>query len=163
MTSQADERTVERLVKEADRVRTNYHRLVLLVAPVGTGKTNVLQDAAEHLDGRFVNLNLELSRQLLELTVEQRALRLAQILDDVLGGDDTMVFLSRTEILFDPAFQQDPLRLLRHLSRVRTVVAAWSGSVQGSFLTYAEPGHREYRRLSHEGLTLVEMPGTAAQ
>ena len=163
MTSQADERTVERLVREANSVWTNYHRLVLLVAPVGSGKTIVLRKTAEHLDGRFVNLNLELSRRLLEFTAEQRALRLAQILDEVLGADDTTVYLSRTEILFDPAFQQDPLRLLRHLSRVRTVVAAWSGAVQGSFLTYAEPGHREYRRLPHEGLALVEMSGTAAQ
>ena len=163
MTSQADERTVERLVKEADRAGTNYHRLVLLVAPVGSGKTNVLRKVTEHLDGRCVNLNLELSRRLLELTTEQRALRLAQILDEVLGGDDTTVFLCRTEILFDPAFQQDPLRLLRHLSRVRTVVAAWSGAIQRSFLTYAEPGHREYRRFPHEGLALVEMTGTAPQ
>ena len=131
MTSQADERTVERLVREANSVWTNYHRLVLLVAPVGSGKTIVLRKTAEHLvslDGRFVNLNLELSRRLLEFTAEQRALRLAQILDEVLGGDDTTVVLSRTEILFDPAFQQDPLRLLRHLSRVRTLVAAWSGA-----------------------------------
>ena len=163
MTSQADERTVERLVREANSVWTNYHRLVLLVAPVGSGKTIVLRKTAEHLDGRFVNLNLELSRRLLEFTAEQRALRLAQILDEVLGGDDTTVVLSRTEILFDPAFQQDPLRLLRHLSRVRTLVAAWSGQIQGSFLTYAEPGHREYRRLPHESLALVEMPDTAAQ
>ena len=50
------------------------------------------------------------------------------------------------EILFDPALQQDPLRCLQGISRNRTIVASWSGSARDRTLTYAEPGHREYRR-----------------
>ena len=78
-----------------------------------------------------------------------------------LGSDETAVFLCRTEMLFDPAFQQDPLRLLRQLSRVRTVVAAWSGAVDGAFLTYAEPWHREHQRYPKDGIALVEMAANA--
>lgn len=60
-------------------------------------------------------------------------------------------------MIFDPAFQQDPLRLLRQLSRTRTVVAAWSGTVEGAFLTYAEAGHAEYRRHETEGVSTVKL------
>lgn len=113
--------------------------------------------AAERCDGRLINVNLELSRRLLDLTSQQRALRLARILDEVLGPDQSPAFLHRVEMIFDPAFQQDPLRLLRQLSRTRTVVAAWSGTVEGAFLTYSEAGHAEYRRHETEGVSVVEL------
>ena len=152
-----DGRIVERLLNEIRRARTGYHRLVLLVGPAGTGKGAVLRLAAERSDGHLINVNLELSRQLLDLTTDQRALHFARILEEILGPDDTTVFLRRTEILFDPAFQQDTLRLLRQLSRTRTVVSAWSGTVDGAFLNYAEPGHVEHQRHETEGVSLVEM------
>lgn len=158
MTSQADERVVERLVKEIRRARTSYHRLVLLVGPMDSGKAAAMRLAAERVGGRLMNMNLQLSRRLLDLTTRQRALRLAQVVDDIVGNDASPVFLHRIEMIFDPAFQQDPLRLLRQLSRTRTVVAAWSGMVEGAFLTYAEVGHPEYQRQPVEDLVLVEMP-----
>lgn len=159
MTSQdVDSVFVERLVRTIRAVEASYHRLVLLVAPVGSAKTATLRHASEHLGGHVVNVNLELSRHLLDLSAEQRKLRCARVLDDVLGPDDTTAFLCRTELLFDPAFQHDPLRLMQQLSRRRTVVAAWSGAVDGAFLTYAEPGHPEYRRCPVDGLVWVEAP-----
>ena len=38
------------------------------------------------------------------------------------------MLLDHLEILFDPALEQDPLRLLQGVSRDRTVVAAWPGT-----------------------------------
>ena len=158
----SDHPIVERLLTEVHRVRTAYHRLVLVVGPAGAGKGAVLRLAAEQTHGRLINVNLELSRQLLDLTTEQRALRFARVLHEVLGPDRSPAFLHRIEMIFDPAFQQDPLRLLRQLSRTRTVVAAWSGTVEGAFLTYAEAGHPEYQRHGTEGLSVVEMPAASA-
>lgn len=157
MTSQADELAVERLVGEIRRVRSSYHPLVLLVGAAGSGRAAVIRLAAERVAGRIINLNLELSRRLLDVPAEQRPLRFAQILDEFLGPDASPVFLLRIEMIFDPAFQQDPVRLLRHLSRTRTLVATWSGRVKGAFLTYAEAGHPEYRRYPVDGLSLIEM------
>ena len=153
----ADEGIVQQLVGEIRTAERSYHRLVLLVGPVGLGKTATLRRVAEQVGGRLVNLNLELSHRMLDLTAEQRVLRFGRVLDDVLGRDASTICLVRTELLFDPAFRQDPLRQLQQLSRARTVVAAWSGAVEGSFLTYAEPAHPEYRRLPLGDLKLVEL------
>lgn len=157
MTSQTNEFAVDRLVDEIRRVRSSYHPLVLLVGPAGSGRASVLRLAAEQVEGRVMNLNLELSRGLLDVPAEQRPLRFAQVLDEILSPDVAPALLDRIEMVFDPAFQQDPVRLLRHLSRTRTVVAAWSGRIEGAFLTYAEPGHPEYRRYPVEDLSLIEM------
>ena len=99
------------------------------------------------LDIPLVNVNLELSRRMLELTERQRALQLPHILREIVSnGDNVMILLDNIEVLFDLTLQQDPLRLLQGLSRNRTVVAAWNGSVSNGSLTYATPDHPEYRR-----------------
>ena len=95
----------------------------------------------------LVNVNLELSRQLLDLTSRQRTLQLPHLLSNIMAASASEVtLLDNIEILFDITLKQDPLRLLQGLSRNKTVVAAWNGSIEGDHLVYAAPGHAEYRR-----------------
>ena len=104
-----------------------YHRLVLLVGKAGSGKTCVLQDVAENFGTSVINVNLEISSELLELTGRQRSLKLPEILDRIVDKAKTPVVLDNLEILFDEGLQQDPLRLLQSISRNRSVVASWNG------------------------------------
>lgn len=124
-----------------------YHRLVMLVAPAGSGKTAALHDVHERTAAPLVNINLELSRHMLDLTERQRALQLPSILAEIIGASAAdVVLLDNVEVLFDVSLKQDPLRLLQGLSRNRTVVVAWSGSIDGENMIYATPDHPEYRR-----------------
>ena len=124
-----------------------YYRLVLVVGPAGTGKTAALREVSQAKGFPLLNVNLELSRRLLQLAEKQRALRCAQILGEIVDqADDQTVLLDNLEMICDPSLRQDPLRLLQRLSRNRTVVATWNGEIEGGYLTYATPGHPEYRR-----------------
>ncbi|MEW6230654.1 MAG: BREX-3 system P-loop-containing protein BrxF, partial [Bacillota bacterium] len=77
----------------------------------------------------------------------QRALQLPRLLSGIVNVFQTdVILLDNIEMLFDVSLKQDPLRLLQSLSRNRTVVAAWNGSVTGTYITYAAPDHPEYRR-----------------
>ncbi len=150
---------VERLLREVGRVRTAYHRLVLLVGPFGSGKSEALRQTADRSGGRLLNLNLEVSRGLLDVEVRRRALEFPQVLGRLVGRDESLVFLHHIEMIFDPAFELDPLRLLRELSRSRTVVAAWSGGIERkTHLTYANLGHPERQSHPVDDLVIVEMP-----
>ena len=144
-----------KVVSLLDGVAELYHRLLLVVAPSGSGKTGALHDVAEQTGARVINLNLLLCQRLLDLTERQRALQLPQVLLDVVGTDASVVLLDNIEILFDVSLKQDPLRLLQGLSRNRTVVAAWNGTVDGVHLVYATPEHPEYRRYSTHELVVV--------
>ena len=84
---------------------------------------------------------------MLDLTERQRALQLPRLLSEIVGASAAdVILLDNIEVLFDVSLKQDPLRLLQGLSRNKTVVAAWSGSIDGEHMVYATPDHPEYRR-----------------
>lgn len=135
---------IMRKVKQLDEL---YHRLMLVVAPSGAGKTTALLDVRDRTGAPLVNVNLELSRLMLDLTQRQRALQLPRLIREIVDKDEgKMTLLDNIELLFDVGLKQDPLRLLQGLSRNKTVVASWNGDIIDGFLTYAEPAHQEFRR-----------------
>ena len=75
----------DRVIKRIGQVAELYHRLVMLVAPAGSGKTAALQDVHERTAAPLINVNLELSRRMLDLTERQRALQLPRLLAEIVG------------------------------------------------------------------------------
>ena len=137
----------DRVIGKIDQAAELYYRLVMLVAPAGAGKTAALQDVHERTAAPLLNANLELSRRMLELTERQRALQLPRLLSEVVNAAQAdLILLDNIEVIFDVGLKQDPLRLLQGLSRNKTVVAAWNGTIVEDSLTYAAPAHPEYRR-----------------
>jgi ABC-type hemin transport system ATPase subunit len=146
----------DQIIRKVKQAAELYHRLLLVVAPAGAGKTTALHDVRDRTGALLVNINLELSRQMLELTERQRALQLPRLLREILGnGGGEMILLDNIEVIFDVGLKQDPLRLLQGLSRNKTVVAAWNGSVKDGRLVYAKPGHPEYRRYNEAEIRAI--------
>ena len=134
-----------KLEQAIEQVASQYYRLVILVGAPASGKTTALQSVAQKLSCQLLNVNLELSKKMLELTRTQRSRQVERLLKEVIAsvpGD--VVLLDNLEILFDTALELHPLRLLQVLDRNRTIVASWNGSFQGGTLIYAEPGHPEF-------------------
>jgi hypothetical protein len=141
------EAIVDQVTRKIDQAAELYHRLLMVVAPAGMGKTRALQDVHERTGAHLINVNLEVSRRMLELTERQRALQLHRLLSEIVDtSQGDVILLDNIEILFDVSLRQDPLRLLQDLSRNKTVVAAWDGSINNEYITYATPDHPEYRR-----------------
>jgi len=150
--------TSEEIIDKVNQAHELYHRLVLVVGASGSGKTSILQEVSKQTGFRYINLNLELSRALLELTERQRILRLPLLIDEIIGKTgDQVVLIDNIEILFEVSLKQDPLRLLQQISRNQTVVAAWNGTMAGGYLTYAAPNHPEYRRYPAHDLLIVTL------
>ena len=152
----------DRVIRRIGQAAELYHRLVMLVAPAGAGKTAALQDVHERTGAPLVNVNLELSRRMLDLTERQRALQLPRLLAEIVGASAAeVILLDNIEVLFDVSLKQDPLRLLQGLSRNKTVVAAWSGSIDKEHMVYATPDHPEYRRYPLRDFLIVNPEANA--
>ena len=152
----------DKVIEKIGHAAELYHRLIMLVAPADAGKTAALQDVHERTAAPLINVNLELSRRMLDLTERQRALQLPRLLSDIVGASAAdVILLDNVEVLFDVSLKQDPLRLLQGLSRNRTVVAAWSGTIDGEHMVYATPDHPEYRRYPLGDFLVVNPEGVA--
>ncbi len=146
----------ETVLEQMDKAAEMYNRLVLLVAPSGSGKTAVLHAIGQARDVPCVNVNLELSKRMLDLTTRQRALHTGKLLRDLVGQTNgTTVLLDNIEVLFDQSLKQDPLRLLKDVARSRTVVASWNGTMDDQGLSYAQPDHPEYQHYSPSEIDFI--------
>jgi len=151
---------VTRLEQAIEHAAHQYYRLVLLVGAPVSGKTTALQAVAGQRSCPLLNVNLELSRKLLELTRAQRSRQVERLFREMIAlipGD--VLLLDNLEILFDTALELHPLRMLQMLDRNRTVVATWNGSFQQDTLIYAEPGHPEYIQIKQPEAVIVAVGG----
>ena len=150
----------DQIIRKVKPAAELYHRLILVVAPAGAGKTTVLRDVRGRIGAPLVNVNLALARRMLDLTERQRSLQLQRLLEEIIfDHDEEVILLDNIEIIFDLSLHQDPLRLLQRISRNKTVVAAWNGTIDGDFLTYAAPAYIEYRRYPIRDLLIVTPEG----
>jgi hypothetical protein len=165
MTSDSTESDapLNQLEEAIQQASNQYFRLVILAGLPGSGKTATLQSIGHRLGCQVVNVNLELSKRMLELTRTQRSRQVERLLKEVIAaapGD--VVLLDNLEILFDTGLEVEPLRLLQVSSRNRTVVASWSGTYVGGTLTYAEPGHPEFVQFKKVDAVVIPVGNAAA-
>ena len=120
----------DQIIQNIDQTAELYHQLILVVAPAGAGKTIALHEVQERTGAPLINVNLDLSRRMLDLSERQRTLQLPRLLGEMVGGaKGDVILLDNIEILFDVSLKQDPLRLLQGLSRNKTVVAGMVPSI----------------------------------
>jgi ATPase family associated with various cellular activities (AAA) len=151
------EQIADTLIRKIAGAAELYNRLVILVAPPGAGKTAALQAVHKRTAAPLINVNFELTRCLLEFTERQRALQVPRLLADIVSASKgDVVLLDNIEVLFDVTLKQDPLRLLQGISRNKTVVANWGGSVDNGHMIYATPDHPEYRSYPLRDFVLVK-------
>lgn len=140
-----------------DTAKSLYHRLVLLVGEAGSGKTVILNEFCNENSLKLINLNLELSRCLLDLSPRQRIIQLTNLLDQIIKTDSDTIVLDNLEILFEVELKQEPMKVLQRISRNRNLLVAWPGRITENKLIYAEHGHTEYRSHETDDLIIVEL------
>jgi Cdc6-like AAA superfamily ATPase len=140
-----------------------YSRLVLFVGPSGSGKTHALQEIAAEYGKKINNVNLEMSKALLEIPVQRHQSRAARVFSDMVrsfqGGDtseNAIILLDNLEILFDKDLMLDPLLLLQGIARNSTILASWNGTFIDKRLTFAVSGHPEYRFYDRIDAQIIE-------
>lgn len=137
-----------------------YHRLVLLIAPSASAVQSIPPEYADCDDSKLINLNIELSKRLLDLAKKERPARVNKLVQDIVADcQEDVVILTRIELLFEPSLQVDVIQLLKSISRNRNIVAVWPGRMSSETLSYANPGHREYRiyQRTETGAVIVEL------
>lgn len=150
------------LAELARSAQAAYHKLVIIAGPSGAGKTRHLTQLAADLKLPVMNLNLQLSRRLLNLTRRQRMLKAEEVARDAIDEhtqsqdqDQASLCLDNTELLFDSALNLNPLAFLQAISRNRLIIATWNGALENGELRFAYPGHPDFFRKPANGYPVV--------
>ncbi len=104
-----------------------------------------------------LNLNIRLAEELVKYPVKQRPLRANDEAMSILSQCKAPTMLENYEILFDPRYNIDAIKVFTELALRQKVVVKWCGTLNGNFLEYATPEHKDYHsyRIQDYDITCV--------
>lgn len=149
-------RDLERIIGEVADLNT---KLVLLVGPSRSGKTQLLRQLGDRLNIEPLNVGLELGLRLAATPNNKRGFSAGELLREIANKERTEnpLLLDNLELLFEPSLHINPLDLVRRLAHSKRVVAVWPGELRGDRLVYADMSHPEHRDYSHDGVVVLEL------
>ncbi len=147
---------LERLIGEIGDLNS---KLILLVGPSRSGKTQLLRQLSAKLDIEPLNAGMELGRRLAAMPNNKRGFLAGELLREIADQERTEapLLLDNLELLFEPGLQINPLDLVRRLAHSKRVVAVWPGELRGDRLVYADMSHPEHRDYSRDGVVVLEI------
>lgn len=109
--------------------------------------------------GRYVslNLNIKLAEALVKFPKLQRSKRASDEVMTIVSQCHMPTFLEDYQILFDPRYNIDAIKVFTELSRRQKVVVKWCGRLNGNLLEYGTPEYKDFRsfRIQDYDITCV--------
>jgi hypothetical protein len=148
-----------RLEQWIEDARDLNSKLILLVGPSRSGKTQLLRQLSAKLNIEPLNVGMELGRRLAATPNNKRGFSAGELLREIADKERTEhpLLLDNLELLFEPGLQINPLDLVRRLAHSKRVVAVWPGELRGDRLVYADMSHPEHRDYSRDGVVVLEI------
>jgi hypothetical protein len=103
------------------------------------------ESAIKNAGFREVDLNLPLAKALVSKPQNERAISITATVLDLLPKNASL-YLSGYEILFDPSYRLDIMKLFCEISRYNKLIVKWCGGFTNDALTYAELGYDDYAK-----------------
>ena len=155
----ADDQSLAKLEQLIGEIGDLNSKLVMLVGPNRSGKTQLLRQLGTKLNIEPLNVGLDLGRRLAATPNSKRGFSAGELLREMADRERTenLLLLDNLELLFEPSLQINPLDLVRRLAHAKPVVAVWPGELRGDRLVYADMSHPEHRDYSRDGVVVLEI------
>ena len=92
-----------------------------------------------------VSLNVNLAKRLAAIKPNRRTMRLEQCFRQVIESLPDNVVVKDFDVLFNPDYEVDVLRIMSSLAKSKQYRILWPGKCDGQRLIYAEEGYRDYK------------------
>ena len=97
----------------------------------------------ESANYKTLQLNEPISKALLDYSPGERPTKVESVFKKTLRFDSS-VLITDFEMLFDPRYEIDVIKLFCDRARITNVAVKWPGKFINGKLTYAEPGDPDY-------------------
>lgn len=109
--------------------------------------------------GQYIqlNLNIKLAEALIKYPQSQRSLRANDEVMTIVSQCHKPTFCEDYEILFDPRYDIDAIKVFTELSRRQKILVKWCGRLNGNLLEYATPEYKDFHsfRIQDYDITCV--------
>lgn len=150
---------IEKLNGIVEEISSMNSKLILLIGPTKSGKSNLLARLAALRKMPVLTLGSDLGRELLTVPSTRRHLQVAELLNVVADRfvSEGLLLIDNIELLFDRRLKLSPLDLLKRQAQARRVVAVWPGELRDNRLLYAVTGHPEHQDYGTYGVVPCEI------
>jgi hypothetical protein len=107
-------------------------------------------------NSQIFSLNLPLAQALSGKNINEITATITTVVIELLPKDSILCLVDY-EMLFDPRYEINVIKLFCEISRYNKLIVKWCGSFDGDSLTYAEPGYDDYikYRVSDYDITCI--------
>ncbi|WP_334196208.1 BREX-3 system P-loop-containing protein BrxF [Muricomes intestini] len=92
-----------------------------------------------------VSISKPLSEELLKISPKNRSMRLSSCFRTVLSQYPDDVVIEGIDVMFNPAYQVDVLRILTETRKNKSYSVVWPGKYENGLLIYSEQGYPDYK------------------
>ena len=92
-----------------------------------------------------VSLNVDLAKKLSAMKPNRRTMRMEQCFRQVIENLPDDVVIKDFDVLFNPDYEVDVLRIMCSVARTKSFRMLWPGKCEDGRLIYAEEGFRDYK------------------
>ena len=102
-----------------------------------------------------ISLNLILAQNLLKFKADERTEMIHQEALGLLTQNVTPLLLKDFEMLFDPRYKIDTVKLITEVALRRKIIALWPGTLNENDLVYANPDSSDYQVFSIKNYDII--------
>lgn len=99
----------------------------------------------KELVDKAASLNILLAEKLVVVKPKRRAIRMEQCMQQVLRGLSDNALIKEFDVLFNPDYEIDILRILIAQYKLKPFDVIWPGKYEDEKLIYAEEGYSDYK------------------
>lgn len=109
------------------------------------------------LEEQAVPINVEMAKKLSAIKPNRRTMRMEQCFQQVLSTLPDDVIIKDFDVMFNPDYEVDVLRIMCSAAKAKSFQALWPGKCEDGRLFYAEEGYRDYKvfEISKYDVTVV--------
>lgn len=137
----------EELLESLKRLDFNYYKLILIVNNDSSKLTEFLISFSQENKIKYINLNLELSKKLVEIPIVERWKFINKAIKEiVIDNQFETIILDNIDILFEEHLKIDPILEIKNISKYKKLIVSFNGRVEDKYIIYSIPSEKEYKK-----------------
>lgn len=147
------------LLRAIKGANNDHFKLIIISGGFKTGKTYLMKKIANDFEYIYLNLNLILSRRLLQIKEDSYVTQSQDIIKEIFDElNEKILLVDNIELLFSKEVAAlNPVEVFKNLARDKIIILSLPGKIKGDKIQYSTMDRTDYKLMDVSGLTVINM------